>query len=500
MVNLCIKKLFGSFLSKREMLILSVLILFFVLKTTLLAFFITPLWSIPDEKGHFSYGYHIASGKGLPILGEARMADILNKHIESENNLPLNHIAQHPPLYYLLLAAPIKLMMVIDAPEDWLFYFPRIINIMLGTLSLIFMYKFFAEVNKNFWHSILLVSIPLFTPLYGSLTSGMTNDILLVFLVCVASLYWFRLMKSNDKKNALYMGLFLSLALLTKITAIAIVIPMLVSILLWPFAQLKSRIYFFIWSSICSFFFPFIWFFTNIIRFGSPIVRAGTVLEWSNSEPVNITYLEYLRNTSGLQTTFKWFFAWFSKSDFASITLTDDFFPIVSFIVLFFVCLSYIAYLIILYKHKSILAYILLAFSVIVSLLFYIFVFSGESLSFLFSIMFGMVICFVFIFLKRNLDFQHSTMFCSLFIIFVFFATYLYQLVDVYKEYAEMRATQGRYWYPILPFLLIGIVYPGLKRLNIKKNIIFPLILLFLFLELTYYLYCVMPLYQGVTI
>jgi len=52
--------------------------LLFFLKAIVLAFWITPLWDIPDEFAHFAYARDIALGKGIPLLGEAKIdADIL---------------------------------------------------------------------------------------------------------------------------------------------------------------------------------------------------------------------------------------------------------------------------------------------------------------------------------------------------------------------------------------------------------------------------------------
>ena len=53
---------------------------FFFVKVLVLGFWITPLWDIPDEPGHYSYLQDIAHGKGLPKLGTTVISANIVRH------------------------------------------------------------------------------------------------------------------------------------------------------------------------------------------------------------------------------------------------------------------------------------------------------------------------------------------------------------------------------------------------------------------------------------
>ena len=81
----------------------------FFVKASLLGLFVTPLWDVPDETGHYALIEDIVSGRGLPLMGRSVIPDRL---YESWMGKPApsppmpNWTAQHPPLYHLA-AAPL---------------------------------------------------------------------------------------------------------------------------------------------------------------------------------------------------------------------------------------------------------------------------------------------------------------------------------------------------------------------------------------------------------
>jgi len=85
--------------------------LLFAMKAFYLAFWVTPLWDIPDETGHLAYVRDIAEGRGIPLLGTAKIdADIMRHVTKNPNAKPvLNWIAQHPPIYHIISAVPYKI-------------------------------------------------------------------------------------------------------------------------------------------------------------------------------------------------------------------------------------------------------------------------------------------------------------------------------------------------------------------------------------------------------
>ena len=82
----------------------AIAILFFI-KFAAFGLFLTPLWDIPDESGHYSYVEDLSHGR-MPLLGETRISRDVTDSWKGPNarHRHRNWIAQHPPLYYALSA------------------------------------------------------------------------------------------------------------------------------------------------------------------------------------------------------------------------------------------------------------------------------------------------------------------------------------------------------------------------------------------------------------
>ncbi|HYT31215.1 MAG TPA: hypothetical protein VEO37_01370, partial [Thermoanaerobaculia bacterium] len=75
--------------------------LVFLLKAILLALFVTPLWDVPDESGHYAIVADLADGRGLPLGGKSVLPpDIVADWGKGRALAPeetWNWVAQHPP-------------------------------------------------------------------------------------------------------------------------------------------------------------------------------------------------------------------------------------------------------------------------------------------------------------------------------------------------------------------------------------------------------------------
>src|SRR5215470_15276596 len=89
--------------ARRAMVLVAAL---FLAKAALLALFVTPLWDVPDEVGHYAVIADLADGKGLPLPGRSVLPpDIVadwagGRTLSTEERW--NWVAQHPPLYHLI--------------------------------------------------------------------------------------------------------------------------------------------------------------------------------------------------------------------------------------------------------------------------------------------------------------------------------------------------------------------------------------------------------------
>ena len=118
-----IKNIFNVF----PLPILLISLLFFI-KALYLAFCVIPFSAVPDEIGHFAYVQDIAYGKGIPVLsapitGKSVIGKDIMGYIEKTTNTQpaYNWIAQHPPVYYILAAIPLKFGSLLTNDRDILF-------------------------------------------------------------------------------------------------------------------------------------------------------------------------------------------------------------------------------------------------------------------------------------------------------------------------------------------------------------------------------------------
>ncbi|HOD62077.1 MAG TPA: hypothetical protein PKG96_08250 [Bacilli bacterium] len=152
--------------------VLFIFLSIFLIKGIFYAVYITPplLNTSPDDVGHISYIQYIASEKKLPILYETAFEDSSNKlykaygedqelssykdilvHKETFNNKSVNGIAQHPPLYYLLMA-PVYLIIKLFTSKLYLIILVlRLATIPFGLAS-IFLLTGFGQIVHHLQH------------------------------------------------------------------------------------------------------------------------------------------------------------------------------------------------------------------------------------------------------------------------------------------------------------------------------------------------------------
>ncbi|HRY90883.1 MAG TPA: hypothetical protein P5229_00880 [Candidatus Gracilibacteria bacterium] len=206
--------------------------------------YLVPVWQAPDEPAHFGYLQSMYKQKDFPILGEATFTslgfDSMGRPDPGRNAPYVNWIAQHPPLYYLVLApiyGIIEMFLmggtVID-PVNWIFYL-RIFSILLSCVTLFFIYKtsdyLLTVMGQNRFFSLAVVGFIAFLPGFSYISALLNNDNLVIAL---SSILFYLLAKryygaAQDKSKNMpapwprsdwLIGLILGLMALTKITAL----------------------------------------------------------------------------------------------------------------------------------------------------------------------------------------------------------------------------------------------------------------------------------------
>jgi hypothetical protein len=197
----------------------------------------------PDDVGHISYIQYIAKEKKLPVIYKTKLENITeisyeefeNREIFNYKSLEVNieefddgngdnWIAQHPPLYYILLTPVYMIAKLFTNKLYILIIILRIATISLGVSSIYFLNKIMNVMKSKRVVRYTILSIFTFSAPIQFYFSTITNDSLLVFL-CILSLYLL-LMCITYNINKYYYLFIISCAFicLTKYTGAFVVI------------------------------------------------------------------------------------------------------------------------------------------------------------------------------------------------------------------------------------------------------------------------------------
>jgi len=125
--------------------VLWIFLLLFIGKAAFLGLSLIPRWEIADESGHFSYIQDIASGKGIPVLHESLITPFFLKDLGLGYYPESNWIAQHPPLYYLVMAPVYWLANKFGSTPVVPFYVCRFFSGLFGAIVLLFIYHIVTQ-------------------------------------------------------------------------------------------------------------------------------------------------------------------------------------------------------------------------------------------------------------------------------------------------------------------------------------------------------------------
>lgn len=239
---------------------LSLILLIFFIKGIFLAFLIPP-WEAPDEPGHLSYPIYLLDQKKLPsafrpfipmtiiesiknnrkIINQLKKGRLLKKNKSSLFNRDkikyskqLTNLASHPPIYYLYLM-PFYLLSIMFSSYMSLILL-RIGSLLLGTVSLIFIYrltkKIFSHNKKMPLITVFLIS---FQPTFSFISSIVNNDIMvfLIFVIFLDLMISFSLSKNIFGKRLIVLTFVASIAPLIKPQLITLVFTYIVFLFIW---------------------------------------------------------------------------------------------------------------------------------------------------------------------------------------------------------------------------------------------------------------------------
>ena len=440
--------------------------LLFFLKTATLAFFVTPLWDVPDESGHVAYVLDLADGRGLPVYGRTPLPPEVLAHWSAEGAAvpPFNWVAQHPPVYHALAATFVLAARAVTGDEAIRLRSPRLLSVLAATLALIVLFRLLAEGTGDPSFALAAAGAVSFVPMYGHLASGTHNEPLLALGGALVGLAWVRLVRTGSFSDAMRAGAALAFAGGIKLTALpvaAALLTLLPRYLRAPSARAKAGRWLLVAAVALAV--PVLWLARNRVTAGHPLVYAapesfhpGRLARLLAVEPVAD---HTVKNFLGLigwmgNGTLRWFqisgaylaaylFAALLAAGAAAAWLWKDVGSLRPAPRLFVRLLPIAAF-------TAALAPALRA------------PVHGAAKQLLYALLLAVPFFGAALLFERS-DTSRELLRSAQGVILVFLAAYFWNLWRGHAIYGQFRAVHGRYFFAILPFLMLGVGYPAVR-------------------------------------
>lgn len=455
--------------ARRAMVLVAAL---FLAKAVVLALFVTPLWDVPDEAGHYAVVADIADGKGLPLPGRSVLSpDVVadwakGKVLTAEERW--NWVAQHPPLYHLCAVPFLAAGRALTPDSSRRYRAPRLLSALSGAAALLVLFAVFREASGDAVFALAAASAVSFLPMFSHMSSGTNHDVFLAFLCGVAALFWARLSRSGMFSDGLKMGLALAAAGFTKFSALVVAAALLA--LSWRSLASRGARRVGQWLAIAalSVSLPALWALRHVLLLGN--ARLHPV----SREPFDLgSFLSYLRNDPVVDHTFKNFVgligwtargagrvAWFQVSG-------------VFFAVYLAIALAAAAGAAIWFwrtdRSRGRLAGRIAAALVFLFCASWLFSRADGSEPFK-RLLYSLLAAVPLLALPRLLTGQDDrtlTLPAAAQAVFLLFAAaYLVNSWEAYEIYGAMRATNGRYFFAVLPWIGLGFALPAVRLLG----------------------------------
>ncbi len=477
--------------------------LLFFFKAAALAFFVTPLWDIPDEVGHFAIIADLADGRGLPLPGRSVLpADVLSDWTRDKAPAApvYNWVAQHPPLYHLLAVPFLAAARAITDDPRWRFRTPRLLSAISGAAALLLFFQVFCEAGKGPLAAFVAAAAIGTIPMYTHLSSGTNHDVLVAFFAGVTALFWVRLVGSGLFSDGVKMGVALALMSAVKLSALVVTAALLA--LSWRALAARGPRRVFQWATIAalSASLPALWTLRHWRLVGNvrvhPISRKAFDLGG---------LVAYLRGYPVVDHTFKNFFGligwtgtgggnlrWLQISGaFLAPYLVVGLLAAIGAAVWFATRPAA--------KGRGLAA----AAAAILFAGSFFWLFSDQDGSALLKrLLYSLLASVPFLALPRlsGRDAAGRIFAGSQLVFLVFAAAYLANSWEAFEIYGEMRATNGRYFFAVLPFLALASFFPALRltRRSARRDFGLLLLLAALFVnEAAFFLLRVIPFYRS---
>jgi 4-amino-4-deoxy-L-arabinose transferase-like glycosyltransferase len=444
----------------------------FFLKFAVYGWAVTPLWDIPDESGHYSYANDISNGK-FPVLGQAKIDKEVAHSWKGPRSRPRgNWIAQHPPLYYVLDAPAIMAARAAGMDFEHRVRAARLPSALFGALSILGMILFLARVTGRIELGLAGGVFLGATPMFTHLSTGVSHDTLVACTATWAGYWVARWLDSARFAHLLYAGLLVAACTVTKITGLAMAVPLFFALAwrLWRSAADAPRgrdatrwasrvlvLWLVMFTPVC------IWIAHNLVHFHQMFPRASD-LRPSKTVPIGFfelmtrfpvwqhTVLNFIAlvGWNGSGGALKWiqangYLARYFLALLGAGSLAAIFAPMIE-------------------RLRKPMPHAVVAVLLLPVVLFYLQWPEFHLVRWTCVLLFAALVATLamqapaFWRSERNGWLLFTAAATTLFLLFAYYET----LRDAFA--GNMRATHGRYMYPIVPFLLLVLAWPARDR------------------------------------
>jgi hypothetical protein len=477
----------------------------FLVKAVVLAFWVTPLWDVPDEAGHYAIVADMADGKGLPLPGRSVLPpDVVadwarGRALSTEEKW--NWVAQHPPLYHVLAVPLLAAARALTPEPRWRFRAPRLLSALSGAAALLVLFAVFREASGDAVFAFAAASAVSFLPMFSHMSSGTNHDVFLALLCGAAALFWVRLSRSGRFADGMKMGIALAAAGLTKFSALVVAAALLA--VSWRSLSSRGTRRAGQWLAIAavSVSLPALWILRHVLLLGN--LRVHPV----SKEPFDLgSFLSYLRNDPVVDHTFKNFaglIGWTGRG-----AGRVEWFQISgAFLAIYFaLALAAAAGAAIWFWESDrsrgrpagrIAALLVFLFCVL-------WLFSAADGSqplkrLLYSLLAAVPLLALPRLFSGREDRDQFLPSASQAVFLLFAAAYLVNSWEAYEIYGAMRATNGRYFFAVLPWIGLAFALPAVRllRAGARRNAFLMVLPAAMFVDETlFFLLRVVPFYR----
>ncbi len=478
--------------------------LVFLLKAVFLAFWVTPLWDVPDETGHYAIVADLAEGRGLPLEGKSVVSSqVVADWTRGKSREPVgNWVAQHPPLYHLLAAPLLRAARGLTGDPRRQYRAPRLLSAIAGAAGLLLFFLAFREASGDSLLSFVAAAGIGCVPMYSHLASGTNHDILLAMASGLAALCWVRFERTGRFSDAMKMAVALSFAGAIKLSAVAPAAALWLLCLPRLSARGGRRAAQAIAVGAVSISLPLLWTLRHWLLFGNARVHPVS------QKPFDLAgFFAYQRDQPVVDHTFKNFFGvigWTGTGggDLRWFQISGLFLAPYLFLALAAAAGAAVW----LWRRRPGTGRRLAgtAAAIVFGFCFFWLFARADGAEILKRLVYSLLVAVPFLALPlafRRRPPGEAILAGSHFVFLVFSLAYLANSYEAFQIYGQMRATNGRYFFAVLPFLILAFVFPaaGLLPKGRRRDIGLLALLAALFVnETAFFVLKVIPFYRGV--